>query len=207
MGVERVNRPANIIVMGASTGGVGAWPLLLQALGKVDAAILLVQHMPAFINVNFARRLSLKTPFEVKLAEENDTLEPGLILVAPSLGHCVVEDNRRIHIQPGPRVNYVCPSIDVTMRSLVAPEIGQKLFGVLLTGMGKDGAAGMVHLKQCGAHTFAQKKHSCAVFGMPAEAIKTGCVDHVLSPQEIGEEINRMIATVALRQPEVFSRN
>ena len=202
-----MNGPANIIVMGASTGGIAAWPLLLQALGKVNAAILLVQHMPAFINVNFSRRLSLKTPFEVKLAEENDLLEPGLILVAPSLGHCVVEDNRLIHIQPGLRVHYVCPAIDVTMRSLVAPEIGQSLFGVILTGMGKDGAAGMVHMKQCGAHTFAQDKHSCAVFGMPAKAIKTGCVDHVLTPQEIGEEINRMITTVALRQPEVFSRN
>ena len=202
-----MNEPRNIIVMGASTGGVATWPLLLEKLGQVDAAILLVQHMPAFINLNFARRLSLKTPFEVKLAEENDALEPGLILVASSAGHCVVEENRRVRIQPGPRVNYVCPSIDVAMRSLVAPAEGQSLFGVLLTGMGKDGAAGLAHMKKCGAVTFAQEKSTCAVFGMPAEAIKTGCVDRVLSPQAIGEEMGRAITALALRRRVIPSHN
>jgi two-component system chemotaxis response regulator CheB len=198
--------PKNIIVVGASTGGIKACPALLAGLGQVDAAILLVQHMPAFINMNFARRLSLATPLEVKLAEESDAMEPGLILVAPSETHCILEKNLLVRLQAGPKVNFVCPSIDVAMRSIVAPEIRQNLFGVVLTGMGKDGAAGIRHLKQCGAVTFAQDKNSSAVFGMPAEAITTGSVDYVLPPQAIGEEIQRVITGAALPHLENAAR-
>lgn len=188
-----MSAPSNILVIGASTGGIQALSSFFTVLGHVNAAVLLVQHMPMFINENFSRRLSTKAAFDVKLAEDNDRLETGLILVAPSHGHCVLEKNQTVRIQQGPLVNFVCPSIDVTMKSMMPLFNGERLYGVILSGMGRDGANGIAHLKSLNAITFAQDKDSCTVFGMPAEAIKTGCIDYVLSPEGIALHLSRIL--------------
>jgi two-component system chemotaxis response regulator CheB len=122
---------------------------------------------------------------EVRLAQDGDWLREGLVLVAPSEAHCTLQRNQRVRLAPGPKVNFVCPSVDVMMQSVKAPPAGQRLIGVLLTGMGKDGAAGLAHLKRLGALTIAQDEASSAVYGMPAEAVKLGCVDHELAPEGI----------------------
>jgi two-component system chemotaxis response regulator CheB len=98
-------------------------------------------------------------------------------------------DNARLRVAPGEKVNFVIPSVDVTMQSVRPPWPGQRLFGVILTGMGRDGAAGLAHLKRLGAATFAQDKATCAVHGMPAEAVRMGAVDSELPPEGIVQRL------------------
>jgi two-component system chemotaxis response regulator CheB len=119
-------------------------------------------------------------------------LRPGAVYLAPSEAHCVLNGNRVLRVVPGPKVNFVCPAIDVTMQSVEAMAF-ESLTGVLLTGMGKDGAAGLAHLKALGACTIAQSKETCAVHGMPAEAVRLGCVDLKLGPDEIARAIERRV--------------
>jgi two-component system, chemotaxis family, protein-glutamate methylesterase/glutaminase len=173
------------IVVGASTGGPRVLTELLEMLPPLRACILIVQHMPKFINPSFVKTLSRAARTEVCLANEGDRLVDGRILVAPSEVHCTLVGNNRVHLAPGPSVNFVCPSIDVTMQSLKPPPPGGRIFGVLLTGMGKDGAAGLAHIKQLGGTTLAQCEATCAVYGMPAEAVRRGCVDYQLPPDRI----------------------
>lgn len=175
------------VVIGASTGGPRVLSELLSLLPPLRACVVIVQHMPKFINPSFVRSLSRAARREVSLAKDGEALMDGSILVAPSEVHCSFVRNARIRLAPGPGVNYVCPSIDVTMQSLDPPPGPGRLVGVLLTGMGKDGAAGLAHIKRLGGHTLAQNKETCAVYGMPAEAVKLGCVDHQLPPQSIAQ--------------------
>lgn len=180
-----------VVIFGASTGGTRTLGQILELLPPLPACLVLVQHMPAFINDSLARTFSQQARTEVRLVRDGEPIESGAILLAPSDRHCTFRGNRRLHLASGPPVNFVCPSIDVTMRSLSLPPPGQALIGVLLTGMGKDGAAGMAHMKGLGALTVAQDRASCAVYGMPAEAVQLGCVDHVLPPEEIARVIAR----------------
>jgi two-component system chemotaxis response regulator CheB len=129
------------------------------------------------------------------LARDGDVLEDGLTLLAPSGVHCTFDRNQSLKLTPGEKVNYVCPSIDVTMLSLTPPALGMRLAGVILTGMGKDGAAGLAHIRKAGGLTLAQNKATCAVYGMPAEAVKLGAVMHELPP----EGIVRTLANFALQ--------
>jgi two-component system chemotaxis response regulator CheB len=151
---------------------------------------VIVQHMPRFINASLARTLSRVAWTPVRIIAEGDRLEEGAVFLAPSEVHCTLVNNRAFRLAAGPPVNYVCPSIDVTMLSLVPPAAGHALIGVILTGMGKDGARGLAHMKKLGAVTIAQNEATCAVFGMPAEAIKLGCVDRVLPPESIARQIS-----------------
>ena len=177
--------PPSLIVIGASTGGPKVLWDLFSAMPPLSACILIVQHFPKFINDSFVRSLSLRTQAKVRLAQHGDELAEGLVLVAPSEVHCRVVGNRHLHLASGPDVNYVCPSIDVTMQSLCAWPNGSKLIGVLLTGMGRDGAAGLAHVKQLGGLTIAQYEATCAVYGMPGAAVRLGCVDFELPPEKI----------------------
>lgn len=177
--------PGTLIVIGASTGGPKVLGDMLALLPPLRACVVIVQHMPAFINASFVRTLARQACMDVRLAQDGDSLDEGVVLVAPSDFHLLFGRNRSAHIASGPQVNYVCPSIDVTMQSLQPPTPGQRIIGVLLTGMGRDGAAGLAHIKRLGGLTVAQDEASCAVWGMPAQAVKLGCVDYELPPESI----------------------
>ena len=187
----------NLIIIGGSTGGTRVLSAMLGMLPRLRAAVLIVQHLPKFINNSFAASLCREARTEVRLAQDGDRLEDGSIYVAPSDVHCTVVRNRLIALHPGPKVNYVCPAIDVTMQSVCAPRYGARLIGVLLTGMGRDGAAGMAHLKKLGALTIAQDEASCAVYGMPAEAVQLGCFDYQLPPERIVQLLIREAGVLA----------
>ncbi len=192
-GANGARAPRCLIVIGASTGGTRVVPHLLEGLPLASASVLIIQHMPKFINASVTRSLSQHTAAEVRLAGDRDELAPGQVLLAPSEVHCTLVQNCSVRLHAGPQVNYVCPAIDVTMQSLRPPAPGQKLIGVLLTGMGKDGAAGLAHIKQLGGLTIAQNKATCAVYGMPAAAVKLGCVDYELPPEQIATLLAREV--------------
>jgi two-component system chemotaxis response regulator CheB len=174
-----------LIVIGASTGGPKVLGEILTLLPPLRASVVIVQHMPAFINPSFVRTLARQACMDVRLAQEGDALDEGVILVAPSDFHLTFVRNRCVRLGSGPQVNYVRPAIDVAMMSLLPPGPGQKIIGVVLTGMGRDGAAGLAHIKRLGGMTVAQDEASCAVWGMPAQAVKLGCVDYELPPASI----------------------
>jgi two-component system chemotaxis response regulator CheB len=163
-------------------------PEILGQLPSLQAGVLVVQHMPKFINASYARTLSRHWAGEVRLAEEGDTLEDGLLLLAPSEVHCRLDPKGRIHLDAGPRVNFVCPAIDVTWKSIPQP-LQTPVTAVLLTGMGRDGAEGLLYLRQLGAITIAQDAASCAVYGMPAEAMRMGAALHQCRPAEIARRL------------------
>jgi two-component system chemotaxis response regulator CheB len=186
--------PLNLIIIGASTGGTRILPVILQRLKPLKACILIVQHMPEFINISFVKTLGIHCCMPVRLANNGDLLQNGNVLVAPGGIHCSVTQNKTIRLWNGEKVNFVCPSIDVTMQSMQAPVSGETLTGIILTGMGRDGAAGIIHMKKLGGRTIAQDRASSAIYGMPDEAARTGCVDLILNPAEISLQLNRLFA-------------
>jgi two-component system chemotaxis response regulator CheB len=196
--------PAGLAIIGASTGGVRALTTLFQNLRPVPAAIVLVHHMPDYIQQSFVRSLQKNTPMEVLLATDGMPLQAGKIFVAPSKFHCVLEQNRILRLTPGPKVNYVCPAVDVTMKSVLPPLLPAPLAGVLLTGMGRDGADGMVHLRSLGARTVAQDEESSAVFGMPKEAWKAGGAEMLLPPDRIARSLFHWLTNT---QPQPANAN
>jgi two-component system chemotaxis response regulator CheB len=174
-------KPIPIVVIGSSTGGPRILPELFARLPPLRAAIVVVDT------------LAKVSPMPVQMVHDQDTLQPGRIYIAPSGKHCAFVRNRILELRDDKPVNFVCPSIDVAMLSLCPPQPMTKIVGVVLTGMGADGAAGLVHIKRLGGATFAQDKATCAVFGMPGEAIKTGKVDHVLPPDAISQMLGQML--------------
>lgn len=178
-----------IIVIGASAGGPRVLKTIFSRMPKLNASIVVVQHMPKFLNEPLRESLVFLTSMRVELAEDAHFLKPGHVYIAPSERHLTLLGNRKFHLYDGEKVNYVCPSVDVTMRSLVM-EPGYSFIGVILTGMGRDGADGIVHIKkELGGLTIAQDEKTSSIFGMPKEAIATGCVDYVLPPEAIREQL------------------
>jgi len=180
-----------VVVIGASTGGTEALRQLLEALPADAPGIVIVQHMPQGFTAAFARRLNESCRIEIKEAAEGDTVIPGRALIAPGNRHLLLKRSGAryfVTINDGPLVNRHRPSVDVLFRS-AACDAGANAIGVLLTGMGSDGALGMQELKQAGAATIAQDEASCVVFGMPKEAIRLGCVDQVLPLGQIAPAI------------------
>lgn len=180
-----------LIIIGASTGGVRVLCSLFQQMPSLRASVLLVQHMPKFIQDSFAKTLQKQTQMRVSLAKDGDELREGHVFIAPPEYHTRITRNHRLHVVAGPKVNFVCPSIDVAMMSVI-PQPSRRLIGVLLTGMGRDGADGMAHMKKCGATTLAQDESTCAVFGMPKEAWRAGAVQHLLPPERIAISLAQM---------------
>ncbi len=180
---------SGLVVIGASTGGVRALCTLFENMPPLNASVLLVQHLPRFIEPSFLQTLRRHTRMTVELAQDGALLKPGTISLAPAEVHCTLDRNSRIRLRPGPPVNYVCPSIDVAMKSLSSPPEDSPLVGILLTGMGRDGADGMVHMKRLGGYTLAQDEASCAVFGMPKEAWNAGGADALLPPERIARRL------------------
>lgn len=189
---------ASVIAIGASTGGTEAIAEILPQLPAGAAGIVITQHIPAGFSRAFAARLNQMCPFEVKEAEDGDALYPGRALVAAGDLHMVLRKNSegyRVAVKTGPRVCYQRPSVDV-MFSSVAESAGAHAVGVLLTGMGSDGAQGLLKMHQAGAHTIAQDEASCVVFGMPKEAIRAGAADRVVALAQIPHAIMAAAARV-----------
>jgi two-component system, chemotaxis family, protein-glutamate methylesterase/glutaminase len=185
---EWVIQPKTIVVIGASAGGPRVLRTLFQGMPRLRAGVIVVQHMPRFINDSLRDSLAAETTMRVVLARNGDAIENGTVYVAPSEVHLVVRHNRTIRLAHGEKVNYVCPAVDVTMNSL-AMELGASFVGVVMTGMGRDGADGVMHVKRIGGVTLAQDEATSSIFGMPKEAIETGCVDFVLPPDAIRRKI------------------
>jgi two-component system chemotaxis response regulator CheB len=176
-----------VVVVGASTGGTEALRELLEAMPPDAPGLAIVQHMPEVFTAQFAKRLDHSCRIEVKEAETNDRLVPGRALIAPGNRHLVVRRSGALYfvdVLDGPPVSLHRPSVDVLFRS-AAQAAGSNAVGVILTGMGDDGAEGLAEMKAAGARTIAQDEASCVVFGMPREAILRGGVDEVLPMSRI----------------------
>jgi two-component system chemotaxis response regulator CheB len=180
-----------VIAIGASTGGTEALRVILEAAPADAPGMVVVQHMPEGFTKAFAQRLNQSCAIEVREAGNGEPLTAGLALIAPGNRHSVlVRDGTGYFVQvsDGPLVSRHRPSVDVLFRS-VAQVAGGNAIGVILTGMGSDGAEGLLEMKKAGAVTIAQDESSCVVFGMPKEAIERGAVDKVASLSRIPHEI------------------
>ena len=180
-----------VVALGTSTGGTQALEVVLRALPRVCPGIVIVQHMPEKFTAEFANRLNTLCQIAVKEAQHNDRVVPGQALIAPGGKHMLLRRNGAqyfVDVIDGPLVNRHRPSVDVLFRS-VAKFAGANALGVIMTGMGDDGAAGLLEMRKAGAHTVAQDEESCVVFGMPKEAIKRGAVERTVPLSAIAREI------------------
>lgn len=180
-----------VVAIGASTGGTEALRIILEAMPADAPGIVVVQHMPEGFTAAFAQRLNQGCAIEVKEAANGDLLTTGLALIAPGNRHALLrrdDAGYAVEVIDGALVSRHRPSVDVLFRS-VAQSAGAKAIGVILTGMGNDGAEGMLEMKNVGAFTIAQDESSCVVFGMPKEAIARDAVDKIVSLSRIPHEI------------------
>jgi two-component system chemotaxis response regulator CheB len=180
-----------VVVVGASTGGTEALREFLEAMPLDAPGIVIVQHMPEHFTARFAERLNSICRITVKEAENNDSVIRGQALIAPGNRHALLKRSGAryyVELRDGPLVCRHRPSVDVLFRS-AARYGGQNVVGVIMTGMGDDGAHGMLEMRNAGAYTIAQDEASCVVFGMPAEAIKLSAVAQVLPLGKIAPEV------------------
>jgi two-component system chemotaxis response regulator CheB len=184
-----------VIAIGASTGGTEALKQVLTRLPANSPGILVVQHMPANFTAAFADRLNTLCQMTVREARDNDSVVPGLALIAPGNFHMILRRSGAryyVEVKTGPMVHHQRPAVDILFKS-TAKYAGANAIGVILTGMGADGAEGLLDMKRAGAGTIAQDERSCVVFGMPKEAIKMGAADRVLPLDHIATEMMRMV--------------
>ena len=184
-----------VIAIGASTGGTEALKDVLSRMPHNSPGIVVVQHMPANFTTAFAERLNGLSQITVKEAEDNDAVIQGKALIAPGNHHMLLRRSGAryyVEVKDGPRVLHQRPSVDVLFKS-TAKYAGSNSIGVILTGMGSDGAEGLLEMKQAGARTIAQDEKTCVVFGMPKEAIKIGAADKVVPLGQVAQEILRMV--------------
>jgi two-component system chemotaxis response regulator CheB len=185
-----------VVVVGASTGGTEALRLLLEAMPPDAPALAIVQHMPEYFTAQFARRLAQSCRIEVKEAAPRDRLSPGRALIAPGNHHLVVRRTGALYqgdLWEGPAVSRHRPSVDVLFGA-AAQACGPNAMGIILTGMGDDGAEGLLEFRRAGGYTVAQDEATSVVFGMPKEAIARGAVDDVLPLERIAAAILRWAA-------------
>jgi len=183
-----------IVSVGASTGGTEALSLFLQMLPEDTPGIVIVQHMPENFTAAFAKRLNSICKVTVKEAENNDSVVRGHVLIAPGNKHTLLKRSGAryyVEVKEGPLVSRHRPSVDVLFRS-TARYAGKNAVGIILTGMGDDGAQGMKEMHDAGAKTIAQDEATCVVFGMPNEAIKLGGVDKIMPLEKIAAEMLRL---------------
>lgn len=188
-----------LIAIGASTGGTEAIRHVLQPLPITSPALLITQHMPAGFTRSFAERLNKLCQITVKEAEDGERILPGHAYIAPGAMHLELARsgaNYQVKLNDGPAVNRHKPSVDVLFNS-VAHFAGRNAVGVILTGMGSDGAAGMLAMNKAGAWTIAQNEASCVVFGMPREAIALGGASEVVDLHQISQH---MLAKISVGQ-------
>lgn len=183
-----------LLIIGASTGGTEAIRCVLERLPENSPAVLIAQHMPEGFTRSFAERLDKLCRISVKEAAAGERILPGHAYVAPGDAHLKIARNGTNYVtelDSGPPVNRHRPSVDVLFRS-AARCAGKNAIGVLLTGMGKDGAAGLLEMRQAGACTVAQDEQSCVVFGMPREAIALGGASEVLTLEDIAARVMQL---------------
>jgi two-component system chemotaxis response regulator CheB len=183
-----------VVAIGASTGGTEALRVFLEALPADAPGMVIVQHMPERFTAAFARRLDGLCEVSVKEAASDDSVVRGRVLIAPGNRHMLLKRSGAryyVEVRDGPPVSRHRPSVDVLFRS-VARYAGKNAIGVIMTGMGDDGARGMAEMKEAGAQTIAQDEETCVVFGMPNEAIKRGGVDQILPLERIAAEVLRL---------------
>ena len=186
-----------VVALGTSTGGTQALEEVLTALPRVCPGIVIVQHMPEKFTAAFAARLDSVCQISVKEAANNDRVLPGRALIAPGGRHMLLRRTGAyyfVEVVDGPLVNRHRPSVDVLFRS-VARCAGANALGVIMTGMGDDGAAGLLEMLKAGARTLAQDEASCVVYGMPKEAVKRGGVEKTLPLNQIYREILQQLAS------------
>lgn len=189
--VTPIKTTDKIVAIGASTGGTETLKLFLEEMPYDCPGILIVQHMPEVFTTQFAKRLNNQCRIQVKEADSGDSVLRGQALIAPGNMHMRLKRSGTkyyVELQQGELVNRHRPSVDVLFHS-VALSAGSNAFGVIMTGMGKDGARGIKAMKESGAYTIAQNKESCAVYGMPKEAIKLNAIDKVLHIKEIARHM------------------
>lgn len=183
----------NIIAIGVSTGGPIALKRLFADLPPLDAAIVIILHIPPGMDYKIAKGLEAVASMPVSLAEDGAYLRSGHIYFAPGGFHLKLKGNSQIILEKGERINFVLPSADVTMMSLNRPLKQKKIIGIILTGMGKDGAEGIRHIKSLGGSTIAQDQESSAIYGMPKAAVDTGSVDYVMPLKKIGAKLVKLL--------------
>lgn len=193
MSLKYTNDPYdNIVVIGTSTGGPRALQKIIPKLPyDINASIVVVQHMPAGFTKSLAKRLDLMSQIKVKESEDNEKLKRGHCYIAPGDFHMEVEQTKEgliIELNQNPRISGLRPSADILMES-VSKLHGINKVGVILTGMGSDGAKGISKVKKNGGYTMAQSEESCVVFGMPKSAINTGNIDSIVSLSDIRDVI------------------
>jgi two-component system chemotaxis response regulator CheB len=177
-----------MIIIGSSGAGLPILKFIFRRMPRLQGPIVLVQHMPRYINAAVRDQLAGLTDMAVKIADHNERLAPGYLYMAPSETHITLVNNDTIQLKAGEKVNYVCPSIDVAMMSLVKnPPV--RPMGILLSGVGDDGVKGIRHIKKIGGATIALSTQASTITGMAQEAAATGDVDFVLNPDQIREKI------------------
>jgi two-component system chemotaxis response regulator CheB len=184
-----------LIAIGASTGGTEAIKAVLTSMPPNSPGIVIVQHMPAKFTTSFAERLNSMCAIRVSEAQDGDSIVNGRALLAPGNYHMLLKRSGARYyaeVKTGPLVHHQRPAADVLFRS-VAKYAGANAVGIILTGMGADGAAGMLEMKNAGAQTIAQDEESCVVFGMPKEAIKAGGVDRIVPLQHVTQTALEMV--------------
>ncbi len=182
---------SKLLAVGASTGGIQAIETVLKRLPANSPPTVIVQHLPATFTESFAKRLNSVCAMEVREACDYDELKPGLALLAPGDYHMTVEREQNsyyVRLRGGPKVHFQRPSVDILFES-VANSIGANAIGVLLTGMGKDGAKGLLAMRKAGSMTFVQDEKTCVVFGMPKAAIELGAASRILPLNELPQAI------------------
>jgi len=180
-----------LVAFGTSTGGTQALELVLRQLPPTCPGIVIVQHMPEKFTAMFAERLDGLCEVEVREARDGDRVRPGLALIAPGGRHMMLRRSGaqyHVEVRDGPLVNRHKPSVDVLFRS-VAQAAGRNALGIIMTGMGDDGARGLKDMRDAGAATVAQDEASCVVYGMPKEAVKLEAASRVLPLQHIAAEV------------------
>lgn len=191
-----VNMKRNLIAIGSSTGGTEALASVLTGLHPPLPGIVIVQHIPPMFSRLFAERLNHDTEFDCKEGETGDIVKPNTVFVAPGDKHMRIKpmggDSYMLDCTPGPRVNGHCPSVDVLFHS-VAQVAGNKAVGVILTGMGNDGARGLLAMRQTGSPTLGQDELSCVVYGMPRAAYEIGGVEKQLSLSNMPTGITNLV--------------
>ena len=195
-----------VIALGASTGGTEALRTILEAMPADAPGLLVVQHMPEGFTRAFADRLDRTCRIEVKEAADGDRVLDGRALIAPGQRHMMLRRSGAhyvVELSDGPLVSRHRPSVDVLLRS-VAAAAGRNAVGAILTGMGDDGAAGLLEMRQAGAVTLAQDEDSCVVFGMPRAAIERGAADHVVPLDHMAARVLRHAEGLSRPRPQPF---
>lgn len=181
----------NLVMIGSSTGGLKVLEELFRRLPVLNAAIVIIQHITPLVDQSFVYSLARVSKMPVSLAQEGTNIQAGRVYLAPGGVHLTLIRNSVVHLHEGEKVNSVRPSVDVAMKSIISP-IMSRIAGVILTGMGSDGAIGISHIKQKGGITIAQDLKTSVIYGMPRAAAETGQVDYVLPTEQIADKISEL---------------